>query len=126
MNRTHESDPDRLNDIWQHALRLASEHEKHAKYVELADDVAHRYVHMTAVWNARIVHCHWALPSYVLCAASLSLSRVPCSAEPELVVLGVVVKALFTNFARTCTSESLVGDAPSSRLCVSSCVVQLD
>ena len=44
VNRTHDSDPDRLNEVWQHALRLASEHEKHGKYVELADDVAHRCV----------------------------------------------------------------------------------
>jgi hypothetical protein len=44
VNRSHDSDPERLNEIWQHALRLAQEHEKHAKYVELADDVAHRYV----------------------------------------------------------------------------------
>lgn len=42
VTRSHSDDVDELVSIWQHAVRLASEHEKHAKYVEIADDVANR------------------------------------------------------------------------------------
>ncbi len=43
VTRAHSDDPNVLHSIWQNAIRLASEHEKHAKFVEVAEEVAHRY-----------------------------------------------------------------------------------
>jgi TfoX/Sxy family transcriptional regulator of competence genes len=42
VTRSHSEDADELVSVWQHAIRLASEHEKHTKFVEIADDVANR------------------------------------------------------------------------------------
>jgi hypothetical protein len=96
VTRAHDSDPDRLNEIWQHALRLASEHEKHAKYVELADDVAHRFVELAGL---RFLHGRDAAVALVCfgtvrlrCGPSVSCALL-CDGDARLLEVGNYVAA---------------------------------
>lgn len=42
VTQAHDSDPEQLEKIWMSGVNLAQEHEKQAKYMEVAEDVAHR------------------------------------------------------------------------------------